>query len=90
MSATPWFKRELIKKIRFLFCNYFISFKLYKYDITSISWPIQAKWCRRKAAHTIAHVTQNGETPSVKYDTAPSRGTLTYVFAACSNNMKLH
>nr|GMC80211.1 hypothetical protein Iba_chr04aCG18220 [Ipomoea batatas]GMC84695.1 hypothetical protein Iba_chr04cCG14050 [Ipomoea batatas]GMC89533.1 hypothetical protein Iba_chr04eCG20320 [Ipomoea batatas] len=33
---------------------------------------------------------QNGETARVRYDTAPSKGILTKVSAACSNHLKLY
>lgn len=54
-----------------------------KIILTRISWPIQAKEIRRNTAHKTANATQNGETASVKCETAPKKGTLTNDSPAC-------
>lgn len=61
-----------------------------KLFLTRISWPIQANDTRRYTAQTTANAMQKGATASVKYETAPKKGTLTYDSPACLNRLKLY
>jgi len=58
--------------------------------LTRISWPIQAKEIERKTAQTTANAMQKGETASVRYETAPKKGTLTNDSPAGWNHLKLY
>lgn len=60
------------------------------YFLTRISWAIQANDTWRYTAQRTENAMQKGATASVKYETAPKKGSLTYDSPACLNRLKLY